>query len=103
MKLDKIAIPLLSEETKQAASKTAHYAYCINCKRLYIDDLPMPGTVLCPHCDRYALHRGLTEEEIARRNLEIGSYPEPVEGPRDEAEPDTRKQHTADRRRTKPL
>lgn len=95
MKLNKIAIPLLSEETKQAANRSATFAYCINCKRLYIDDLPMPGTILCPHCDRYALHRGLTEEEIEQRNLEIR--------PRDKAEPDTRKQHTADRRRTKPL
>lgn len=95
MKLDDIAIPLLSEETKQAANRNATFAYCINCKRLYIDDLAVGGTVLCPHCDRYALHRGLTEEEIERRNLEIKEH--------DKAEPDTRKQHTADRRRTKPL
>lgn len=103
MDIDNIAIPLLSTETKQAQWQT--FAYCVNCKRIYQDDLPVAGLLMCPHCDKYALYRGLTKEEIKQRNLEIrpsDKAPAADDASKDPAG-DPRQQHRRDRRRTKPL
>lgn len=35
------------------------YAKCKNCKEIFIDDIPVIGSVECPNCKGLALHRGL--------------------------------------------
>jgi hypothetical protein len=45
------------------------YAYCTGCHKIYIDDVPLIGSIACPnqkheHQFIWAVHRGLSQAEI---------------------------------------
>lgn len=47
-------------------SRTKTYAVCHKCKKVYQDDAPQYGALMCPIC-LYAVERGLTKENA--RNM----------------------------------
>jgi len=60
-------IPSLKKEFKRRQLKT--YAYCVNCKTLYLDDVQIMGSIVCPKCPGWAVYRGITQKEV-----ETGQY-----------------------------
>lgn len=54
-------IPLLSKSYKAGGT----FAHCPICNGVWVDDLPLYGSVLCPNCPGYAVIRGLTENDIS--------------------------------------
>ena len=45
----------LSQEYKKLLPKVA---WCPNCDKFFIDDIPMYGSLMCPKC-KWVLYRGL--------------------------------------------
>jgi DNA-directed RNA polymerase subunit RPC12/RpoP len=47
----------LSEAYKQLYERVMFRARCQNCKEVFIDDMPLLGTIRCPNCPEFALYR----------------------------------------------
>ena len=43
------------------------YAYCGKCNQLYLDQIPVEGSVKCPTCRDCCVVRGLTREEALEK------------------------------------